>query len=134
MDFATRPAISNREDMAQDYKLEELPVEVPEDLIQKINHVFRKIYLTCYQKTKKWVIKFKEFPPFDDVLREVLSTSALSSIQSSIVKVTLNNSEMNDNDDCLNKTSIIANENSELFTQEKGSATLDEKVVFGWCC
>jgi len=38
---------------------------------------------------------------------------------------------MNDNDDCLNKTSIVANENSELFTQEKGSATLDEKVVFG---
>ena len=65
------------------------------------------------------------------MLREVLSTSALSSIQSSIVKVTLNNSEMNDNDDCLNKTSIVANENSELFTQEKGSATLDEKVVFG---
>jgi len=53
VDFATRPAISNREDMAQAYKLEELPVEVPKDLIQEINHVFRKIYFTCYQKTGK---------------------------------------------------------------------------------
>ena len=57
--------------------------------------------------------------------REVLNTSALSSIQSSIVKVMVDdNSDMNDKDDCLNKTSIIANENSELFTEEKGSATL----------
>lgn len=31
----------------------------------------------------------------------------------------------------LNKTSIVANENSELFTQKNGSTTLDEKVVFG---
>ena len=57
--------------------------------------------------------------------REVLNTSALSSIQSSIVKVMVDdNSDMNDKDDCLNITSIIANENSELFTEEKGWATL----------
>jgi hypothetical protein len=51
--------------MGQDYRLEELPEEVPEDHIQEIDRVSKRIYLTCCRKTGKGPIKFKEFPPFD---------------------------------------------------------------------
>lgn len=113
----------NRLDMAQYHTLEELPEEVPEDLIQEIDQVSKRIKLACYRKTGKGVIKFKEFPPFDDVLREQgIAQEFMNSV---------NNHEKRENEIIETATSLLEDMEGPAIVETMGQEIVATKLNDG---
>ena len=84
---------------------EEVSMVFPEDLRQEIDRVTDELALSYILYKKRGIIK--EPPSYHDVLREVLSTSVLSTSQYNYIKYSLGGSKSIDTVDSIDPIPVI---------------------------